>query len=233
MLYTLKTHVHLPGTLDTRYQRLLRFVQFELPDACFARFALSFLPEGELWLILDRTNWKLGSQDVNILLLSAVWNGFSLPLMWTLIPHGGSSNSATRQALVERFERPVQSARLAVCSQTASLSAKRGLSFSSSRALPRVSACAPTQRWAICLSGPALRTSSTTNSGSGIVHSSFTASNFGYWEPKTPQVRRFFWPIRGRGQELGPLQFEMASRKPPQCVENTRLQSGGYRPDPR
>ncbi|QLG10677.1 IS4 family transposase [Deinococcus sp. D7000] len=103
VLYTLKTHVHLPGTLDTRYQRLLRFVQFELPDACFARFALSFLPEGELWLILDRTNWKLGSQDVNILLLSAVWNGFSLPLMWTLIPHGGSSNSATRQALVERF----------------------------------------------------------------------------------------------------------------------------------
>ncbi len=48
-------------------------------------------------------NWKLGSQDVNILLLSAVWNGFSLPLMWTLIPHSGNSNTATRQALVERF----------------------------------------------------------------------------------------------------------------------------------
>lgn len=104
VLYALKTHVHLPGTLDTRYQRLLRFVQFEFPDACFARFALSFLPAGDLWLILDRTNWKLGSQDVNILLLSAVWNGFSLPLMWTLIPHSGNSNSATRQALVERFQ---------------------------------------------------------------------------------------------------------------------------------
>ncbi len=103
VLYALKTRVHLPGTLDTGYQRLLRFVQFEFPDACFARFALSFLPAGDLWLILDRTNWKLGSQDVNILLLSAVWNGFSLPLMWTLIPHSGNSNSATRQALVERF----------------------------------------------------------------------------------------------------------------------------------
>ena len=58
-----ETHVHLPGTLETRYQRVLRFVQFKLPDACFARFALSFLPEGDLWLILDRTNWKLGSQN--------------------------------------------------------------------------------------------------------------------------------------------------------------------------
>lgn len=57
VLYSLKTHVHLPGTLDTRYQQLLRFVQFEFPDAFFARFALSFLPKDDLWLILDRTNW--------------------------------------------------------------------------------------------------------------------------------------------------------------------------------
>ncbi|GGO41436.1 hypothetical protein HNQ08_005486 [Deinococcus humi] len=54
-------------------------------------------------LILDRTNWKFGKHDINILLLSAVWKGFSLPLMWTLLPHSGASDQRTREALVERF----------------------------------------------------------------------------------------------------------------------------------
>lgn len=114
VLYSLKNAVALEGTREVRYQRLLRFMQFSLPDELFARFALSFLPEGPLDLILDRTNWKLGQRDVNILLLSAVWNGFSLPLMWTVLAHGGNSNQRTREALVERFlgacpHRPVRS----------------------------------------------------------------------------------------------------------------------------
>lgn len=103
VLYALKSHVQLPGALDMRYQRLRRFVQFQLPDGLFTRFALAILPEGELELILDRTNWKLGQQDVNILLLSAVWNGFSLPLMWTILPHGGSSSQLLREELLMRF----------------------------------------------------------------------------------------------------------------------------------
>lgn len=107
VLYALKSHVQLPGALDMRYQRLRRFVQFQLPDGLFTRFALAVLPDGDLELILDRTNWKLGQQDVNILLLSAVWSGFSLPLMWTVLPHGGSSSQAVREALLTRF--------LAVC----------------------------------------------------------------------------------------------------------------------
>lgn len=103
VLYTLKTHVPLPGTLTARYQRLRRFVQFPFPEGLFPRFALSFLPDSPIDLILDRTNWRLGQQDVNILLLSAVWNGFSLPLMWALLPHGGASNSRVRESLVLRF----------------------------------------------------------------------------------------------------------------------------------
>ncbi len=103
VLYALKTHVQLSGSLEVRYQRLLRFVQFQVPDGLFTRFALRCLPDGDLDLILDRTNWKLGQHDVNILLLSAVWNGFSLPLMWSLLPHGGSSSQTMREALMERF----------------------------------------------------------------------------------------------------------------------------------
>lgn len=54
-------------------------------------------------LVLDRTNWKLGQQDINILLLSVRWQTFNFPLVWTLLPHSGNSNMATRIALVERL----------------------------------------------------------------------------------------------------------------------------------
>ncbi|MFC6593154.1 hypothetical protein ACFP81_15205 [Deinococcus lacus] len=56
----------------------------------YLRFALQVLDVDELTLILDRTNWRLGKKDVNILMLLAEWKGFSLPLMWRLLPHGGS-----------------------------------------------------------------------------------------------------------------------------------------------
>ena len=103
VLYSLKNHVQLPGSREMRYQRLLRFAQFVVPDALFTRFVLKLLPPGELWLILDRTNWKLGKSDVNVLLLSASWQSFSFPLMWTLLPHGGASAQSDRQQLLERF----------------------------------------------------------------------------------------------------------------------------------
>ena len=103
MLNNLKTVIGLPGSQKARYDRLLRFVQFTIPEAMYLKFALGVLGTNEVQLILDRTNWKLGQKDVNILLLSAVWKGCSLPLMWRLLPHGGNSNQALRQELVSAF----------------------------------------------------------------------------------------------------------------------------------
>ena len=59
VLYALKNHVALPGSRAVRYQRLLRFVQFAVPEGLYTAFVLKLLPPGDLWLILDRTNWKL------------------------------------------------------------------------------------------------------------------------------------------------------------------------------
>lgn len=94
-------------------QRLKRFVQFTLPDRLVARFVLAYLQdEQQLLLVLDRTNWKWGSADINILLLSVRWQTFSFPLVWTVLPHGGNSNMATRIALVERLLPLLQGRRL-------------------------------------------------------------------------------------------------------------------------
>lgn len=64
VLQTLKNHVALPGTGEVRYQRLLRFVPFTVPEGLYTQFVLKLLPAGDLWLILNRTNWKLGSSEV-------------------------------------------------------------------------------------------------------------------------------------------------------------------------
>ena len=64
VLNNLKSVIQLLEGQESRYQRLLRFVQFVLPEAMYLKFALSVLDMDELTLILDRTNWKLGSQDV-------------------------------------------------------------------------------------------------------------------------------------------------------------------------
>lgn len=105
VLNNLKATITLPGSREMRYQRLLRFVQFLIPEEMYLKFALHVLGTDELTLILDRTNWKLGKRDVNILMLSAVWEGFSLPLMWRFLPHGGSSDQRIRKELMADFLR--------------------------------------------------------------------------------------------------------------------------------
>ena len=56
-------------------------------------------------LALDRTNWKLGSRDVNVLVLAVVTRRFRVPLMWVLLDHAGKSATAQRIALMERYLR--------------------------------------------------------------------------------------------------------------------------------
>ena len=48
--------------------------------------------------------WKLGKTHINILLLSTVWKGFSLPLVWTVLSTGGNSTQTQRITLLERVQ---------------------------------------------------------------------------------------------------------------------------------
>lgn len=53
-------------------------------------------------LVLDCTNWKIGSTDVNILMLAIVTRRFRVPLLWSLIDHQGSSDADQCIALMRR-----------------------------------------------------------------------------------------------------------------------------------
>ena len=98
---------HLPGRAlhASHYRRLQRFFQFVRLDG--NRLALLVVQMLNLQrpkcLALDRTNWKIGTTDVNILMLAIVTRRFRVPLLWTLLPHQGCSDTGQRIALIRRY----------------------------------------------------------------------------------------------------------------------------------
>jgi len=101
----LAVHVCGPARHASKYRRLQRFFQFvRLDQAIAARLVVHMLNlERPKYLALDRTNWKLGSRDINILMLAIVTRRFRVPLLFTLLPHQGSSDTASRIALMRRY----------------------------------------------------------------------------------------------------------------------------------
>ena len=53
-------------------------------------------------LIMDRTNWKWGKRDINILMLSVEHFGIGIPLFWAVLDKGGTSSSKDRMDLLRR-----------------------------------------------------------------------------------------------------------------------------------
>ena len=76
---------------SSNYRRLQRFSQFvQLDGDVAARLIMRMLNlTCPALLALDRTNWKLGSRDVNILMLAVVTHRFRVPLMWVHCPMQG------------------------------------------------------------------------------------------------------------------------------------------------
>lgn len=95
-----------PAKVDSHYKRLQRFFRsFEINYDDLARLLVCLVPVGNgPWrLTMDRTNWKFGKIDLNLLVLGIVHRGIALPVCWTVLGKAGNSNTAERIALMERF----------------------------------------------------------------------------------------------------------------------------------
>lgn len=90
---------------DSNYKRLQRFMrEFELPYAQLAGFVVKLIGiPGPYTLALDRTNWKVGSVDLNILMLSIVYRGTGFPVVWTVSSKAGNSDTTERVTVMEIF----------------------------------------------------------------------------------------------------------------------------------
>lgn len=87
------------------YRRLQRFFQHvNAKEDWAAQLIISLLGiTGQRTLCLDRTNWKLGKTDINVLVLAVVTRRHRVPLMWTFLDGPGSSNTAQRIDLMQRY----------------------------------------------------------------------------------------------------------------------------------
>ncbi len=102
-----------PSSNYRRIQRL--FKDQDIDYNVTAQLLSTLLPSDNSWVLtIDRTNWKLGKSNINILVLAVCYDGVAIPLFWEFLTldesddtektgKRGNSNTAERKDLLSRF----------------------------------------------------------------------------------------------------------------------------------
>ncbi|MDR2145443.1 MAG: IS4 family transposase [Tannerella sp.] len=90
---------------SSNYRRIQRFIAtVEFPVKLVAKLIFSLLPnKTSLTLVMDRTNWKFGEKNINILMLGVSYKNIAFPLMFKMLNKKGNSNTQERIILVQNF----------------------------------------------------------------------------------------------------------------------------------
>lgn len=97
---------HMPGksSLEGKQRRAERAIHDpQLTPEVFVLLMLIQLPAGKLLISIDRSNWEHGETPLNLLVIGAVVEGYTVPLMWVALDHSGSSDTRARMWLVGRL----------------------------------------------------------------------------------------------------------------------------------
>jgi hypothetical protein len=99
------THL-MPGEQnpEANRQQLRRCLDHDsLTQEVWGKAIAALLPRDKWVLALDRTEWQRGQTRVNVLTLAVVALGCATPLLWTVLPECGASDTEERVQLMERF----------------------------------------------------------------------------------------------------------------------------------
>ena len=90
---------------DSCLRRIQRFfAKHSISQDLVAKFIFHLLPQKEKYrLAIDRTNWQFGRTDINIFMLAVVHDGIAYPLLFSMLPKRGTSNTQERIDLVQRY----------------------------------------------------------------------------------------------------------------------------------
>ena len=94
------------ATKESKYKRVQRFfANFSLDLEMVAMFIAELIPvKSSCWVIsIDRTNWKFGKMNINILTLGIVYMGIAFPILWISLDKRGNSNTKERISLIAQF----------------------------------------------------------------------------------------------------------------------------------
>ena len=80
---------------NSSYRRIQRFMkEFDFPMKTVSVLIFNLLPfKDDLVLVLDRTNWKFGSKNINILMLGVSYKNVAFPLMFKMLDKRGNSDT--------------------------------------------------------------------------------------------------------------------------------------------
>jgi hypothetical protein len=99
-------HINDNASSKSRYRRLQRFFQsvvFDYDALAHLIMQLFGFNEKRFYLTLDRTNWKWGKTNLNILTLAIAHKGIAIPVYWLVLNKQSNSNQRERIALLKRF----------------------------------------------------------------------------------------------------------------------------------
>jgi len=90
---------------NSSYRRIQRFMkEFNFPMKIVSFLIFKLLPKKEnLVLVLDRTNWKFGNKNINILMLGVSYKNVAFPLMFKMLNKQGNSDMPERIELIEQY----------------------------------------------------------------------------------------------------------------------------------
>jgi hypothetical protein len=71
---------------SSSYRRIQRFMkEYDFPVKTVSVLIFNLLPfKNDLVLVLDRTNWKFGTKNINILMLGVSYKNAAFPLMFKM-----------------------------------------------------------------------------------------------------------------------------------------------------
>jgi len=91
---------------SSNFKRIQRFMKdFHFSQKCYINFVWKLFVNSEKWIALsiDRTNWKFGKQNINILLIGISYRGTAIPLIWKMLDKRGNSSQEERIDLMNEL----------------------------------------------------------------------------------------------------------------------------------
>jgi len=91
---------------DSRCRRISNFLanfSFSFDHIALCIMKICGFLDDKVTLAVDRTNWKFGKLDINILTLAIATDGLAIPIMWIFLPKNGNSNTKERILLINRY----------------------------------------------------------------------------------------------------------------------------------
>ena len=88
------------------YRRLIRFFKMKEIDDFIEGIRLLMMSITEMdltYLIIDRSNWKRGKKNINLLTIGTLMTNIFIPFYWIQLDKRGNSNFEDRKSLINQF----------------------------------------------------------------------------------------------------------------------------------